>query len=183
MDEPDVVTEIPGVSNTVIGELASRTPTEVGMEGFFGICGHVSDARRLMQEIRLYERLVIGKHRLQRIYLSRDKIKSRFMERFKNNSWDEKEERENLEYLETEKDIWLEECPIMAARLFQEEEDDNEESDIEDVAGSDLDESGDDSGSKSDSDDSSVRSAMSEDADDVVRRVAGNVYSPVAQST
>ena len=46
-----------------------------------------------------------------------------------------------------------------------------------------MDESGDDNGSKSDSDDSLVRSAMSEDADDVVRRVEGNVYSPVAQST
>ena len=104
-EEPAVVAEIPGVSDTVTGQLASRTPTEVGMEGFFSICGHVSDARRLMQEIRLYERLVIGKHRLQRIYLSREKIKNRFMERFKNNSWDEQEERENFEYLEAEKDI------------------------------------------------------------------------------
>ena len=73
MGETAVVTEIPGVCNTFVGELASRTPTEVGMEGFFSICGHVSDARRLMQEIRLYERLVIGKHRLLIICLSKEK--------------------------------------------------------------------------------------------------------------
>ena len=78
MDEEAVVEKVPGVSNTVVGELASRTPTEVGMEGFFSICGHVSDARKLMQEIRLYERLVIGKHRLQRIYLSREKNQEPF---------------------------------------------------------------------------------------------------------
>ena len=53
MDEEAVVEKVPGVSNTVVGELASRTPTEVGMEGFFSICGHVSDARKLMQEIPL----------------------------------------------------------------------------------------------------------------------------------
>ena len=76
MGETAVVTEIPGVCNTFVGELVSRTPTEVDMEGFFSICGHVSDARRLMQEIRLYERLVIGKHRLLRIYLSKEKKSS-----------------------------------------------------------------------------------------------------------
>ena len=183
MDEKAVVEDIPGVSNTVIGELASRTPTEVGMEGFFSICGHVSDARKLMQDIRLYERLVIGKHRLQRIYLSREKIKSRFMERFKNNSWDEQEERENLEYLEAEKDIWLEEYPIMAARMFQEEEDDNEDSDREEVDGSDLDKNDYDNASESDSDDDSVGSDVSEDPDDVVKRVAGDVYSQAARSS
>ena len=183
MDEEAVVEKVPGVSNTVVGELASRTPTEVGMEGFFSICGHVSDARKLMQEIRLYERLVIGKHRLQRIYLSREKIKNRFMERFKNNSWDEQEERENLEYLEAEKDIWLEEYPILAARMFQEEEDDNEESDRDEVAGSDLDKSDDVSASGSDSDDDSVESDVSEDPDDVVKRVAGDVFSPAAGSS
>ena len=183
MDETAAVAKIPGVSNIVIGELASRTPTEVGIEGFFSICGHVSDARKLMQEIRLYERLVIGRHRLQRIYLSREKIRNRFMERFKNNSWDEKDERENLEYLEAEKGIWLEESPAMAARMFQEEEDDNEESDRDEVAGSDSDKGDDDSASGSDSDVSSARSAVSEDPGDVVKRVAGDVYSPAARSS
>ena len=169
MGETAVVTEIPGVCNTFVGELASRTPTEVGMEGFFSICGHVSDARRLMQEIRLYERLVIGKHRLLRIWLLKEKTKCRYMERFKNNSWDETEEREDIEYLETEKEIWMEEYPIMAARMFQEEEDDIEESGLEEVAGSDVSNGGDDDVSERAWDVNLDGSDMSDDRDETVK--------------
>ena len=91
------------------------------------------------------------------------------MERFKNNSWDETEEREDIEYLETEKEIWMEEYPIMAARMFQEEEDGIEESGLEEVEGSGVSNGGDDDVSERAWDVNLDGSDMSDDRDETVK--------------
>ena len=95
------------------GRLGPWFPTEVGCETLFSNAGHLNDPRRMMMRIRMYERLVIGKHRMERIYLSTEEILRRYMKRFRDNSWDEEEERDARDYLEQEKNIWKEAYPIL----------------------------------------------------------------------
>ena len=121
----DHESEFPSLSNVVIGQLASRVPTKVGCESLFSVSGHVNDPRRMGMYIRLYERLVIGKHRMQRIYVSAENVKKRYMDRHLSNDWDEDEERDSLEYLELELEIWKQDYPQAAAKGAGDEEEDN----------------------------------------------------------
>ena len=94
------------MSNVYCGRLGPWCPTEVGCETLFSNAGHLNDPRRMMMRIRMYERLVIGKHRMERIYFLTEEILRRYMKRFRDNSWDEEEERDDRDYLEQEKEIW-----------------------------------------------------------------------------
>ena len=78
-------------------------------------------------DICLYKRLAIGKHRMTRMYISKENVKQRYMERFQNNNWDESEERDNIEYLDQWKEIWKHDYPQIATRLLQEEEEGDDE--------------------------------------------------------
>ncbi len=65
----------------------------------------MAEPRRASTNNRLYERLVITKHRLGRIYCHVELVKELYMKRWKNNDWDEDEERDATEFLELEKEI------------------------------------------------------------------------------
>ena len=71
----------------------------------------------------MYEQLVIGKHQMHRIFVSNENVKRRFLERHKNSEWGEDEERDNIDYLEQELQIWKEQFPLTAAKMLKEEED------------------------------------------------------------
>ena len=114
------------ISNVFCGQLAPRVPTEVGCEALFSASGHANDARRTRMDIRLYKRLITGKHQMHRIYVSTENVKRRYMEKFKDNSWNEDDECDSNEYLQQEQDIWKIEYPLTAARMFKEEKDDEE---------------------------------------------------------
>ena len=101
------------MSNVFCDRLGPWCPTEGCCETLFSNAGHLNDPRRMMMRIRMYERLVIGKHRMERIYLSTEEILRRYMKRFRDNSWDEEEERDARDYLEQEKNIWKEAYPIL----------------------------------------------------------------------
>ena len=118
----NVETVFPSLNNVFCGQLAPRVPTEVGCESLFSSSGHANDARRIRMDIRLYERLITGKHRINRIYISSENVKRRYMKKFRGNDWDEDEERDNIEYLEQEQEIWRTEHPLTAAQMFKEEE-------------------------------------------------------------
>ena len=120
----DVEVEFPSASNIFCGQLAPRVPTEVGCESLFSSSGYANNPRRVRMDIRMYERLIIGKHRMNRLYISTQNVKQRYMERFKKNSWDEDKEHDSREYLDEEEMIWAAEYPLMAEKMFKEEEDD-----------------------------------------------------------
>ena len=97
----------PSMSNIGTGQLCPHISTEVDCESLFSQAGFMSHPRRARTSIRMYERLVMGKHRLHRIYCSIPRAKELFLERWKANNWDEKEERDDQEFLEVEKEIHI----------------------------------------------------------------------------
>ena len=120
----DVKEDFPSLNNVFCGQLAPYVPTEVGCEALFSSSGHANDPRRVNLLIRLYERLVIGKHRMYRIYVSTKNVERRFIHKFKNNSWNEDEDRDNNEYLEQELEIWKANHPATAEKMLRDEEED-----------------------------------------------------------
>ena len=118
----DVQIEFRSLSYVYIGQLAGRVPTEVGCETLFSVSGQLNCSRRMSMFVRLYERLVIGKHRMSRIYVSSGNVKKRYLQRHIANNWDEDEERDSREYLEQEREIWQEGNPRNAAAMAEEDE-------------------------------------------------------------
>ena len=96
----DAEKDLVSLSIVVCGQIAPRVPNEVGCETLYSWCGYANDERRTNMDICLYKRLAIGKHRMTRMYISKENVKQRYMERFRNNNWDESEERDNIEYLD-----------------------------------------------------------------------------------
>ena len=77
--------------------------------------------RRAHTNICTYERLVIEKHRLQRIYCHVPSVYRLYMERNKSDKWDEKDNREDERFLEIEKEIWKEMFPHHNEELMENE--------------------------------------------------------------
>eukprot|EP00956_Cyclotella_meneghiniana_P017543 scaffold28760_cov36-Cyclotella_meneghiniana.AAC.2 len=126
----DFADRYPSLNHIGIGQLAPHVTTEVDCESLFIVSGFLSHPRRALMGIRTYERLVMGKHRLQRIYCHVPDVIKLYMERHSKNDWDEKENREDLSFLEVEKDIWKEQFPHCVQELEDEEE--GEDSNSED---------------------------------------------------
>ena len=80
--------------------------------------------------VRLYERLVIVKHRLGRIYCHIPAVKELYLRRWKEKDWDEHEERDTNEFLQLEKEIYLGMFPHNK-QLFEDEEGDMDEDNTE----------------------------------------------------
>ena len=70
---------------------------------------------------------MIGKHHIHRINWSIPKVIDMYQERPRKNDWGEKEEHDDLEFIELEKKIWMEMFPETAKKMLKEEEDDEEE--------------------------------------------------------
>ena len=101
----DAEQELLSISNVFCGQLAPRVPTELGCEALFSPSGHANDARRTRMYIQLYKRLIIGKRQMNRLYVSTENVKWRYMEKYRNNSWNQDDARGSNEYLQQEQDI------------------------------------------------------------------------------
>ena len=88
------------------GQLAPHVTAEVDCESLFSKAGYLNDPRRSLTNVRMYERLVVSKHRLSRIYCPVDKVSRLFMKRSRDNSWKENDERDDNTFLEIEKNIY-----------------------------------------------------------------------------
>ena len=95
------------LNSVFIGETAQHLSTGVNCESLFSMAGYKSRPSRSQTDIRNYERLVVAKHCMSRIYCDPSLVHKNFMDRFKANSWDEKDERDDTEFLEIEKEIYL----------------------------------------------------------------------------
>jgi len=71
------------------------------------------------------------KHRLQRGHCPKQLVKDLFMKRFRDNDWDEQDDRDATEFLDIEKSIFVEEFP-MYANLFVDNEDEDEDEEEDD---------------------------------------------------
>ena len=54
-----------------------------------------------------FERLVIVKHRLSRIYCCPEKVKFEFLDRWKRKAWSDKEDRDDIAFWEQQKKEYL----------------------------------------------------------------------------
>ena len=88
----------------------------------------MSHPRRARTNLRMYERMVMCKHRLHRIHCSIPRVKRLFLERWKANDWKENDERDDKEFLEVEKEIYLKMFPERA-KLMEGEEPKKDDSD------------------------------------------------------
>jgi hypothetical protein len=120
----------PAIHCVGVGQTCSHITTEVDCESLFSQAGHYNHPRRARTNIRMYERLVVGKHRLHRVHCSVPRVKALFMKRWKDKSWEEKDERDDQEFLELEMEIYKEMFPHSAELLFKEEEEDEDEEKI-----------------------------------------------------
>ena len=118
----DFAERFPSLNHIGIGQLAPHVTTEVDCESLFSQSGFLYHPRRAKTEIRTYEGLVVGKHRFQRIYCHIPDVIRLYMERHSKNGWDEKENREDLSFLNVEKEIWKEQFPHCAEEVDDEEE-------------------------------------------------------------
>ena len=133
----------PGIHNVGVGEICPHVSTEVDCESLFSQAGFYADPRRSRSGIRMYERLVMMAHRLNRIYIHPALVRDEFMKRFKANDWDENEERDSREFLELEKEIHLNMFPH--SKAFDDDDDDDEQGengDSEEEGGSEGSKSG-----------------------------------------
>ena len=102
-------------------------------ESLFSEAGFLANPRRSQTNVRLYERLVVTKHPLGRIYCHLPAVKELYIKRWKEKSWDEQEERDAKEFLEVEKKIHLEMFPNNK-ELFEDGEEGEEGEGTEAVA-------------------------------------------------
>ena len=96
--------------------------------------GYKSEARRLNALCDTYERLVIAGHRMHRFFIRDQIIRDAYVERVNNNDWDEKDDRDDKEFLQLEGELWAKMYPEQAdAEEAQEGE--NGEDLLEEIAG------------------------------------------------
>ena len=121
------------------GKLAYHVTTEVDCESLFSQAGYVAEPRRSQTDVRTYERLVVGKHRMHRMHIRNEDIKKLYLERFNNNDWDEKEERDDQEFLQLEGEIWKKMFPEYANIEGEEEGGDDNECEEENIVDDNVD--------------------------------------------
>ena len=101
----------PAMGVTVVGKLGPHLTTEVDCESLFSQAGHQSHPERGRTIAETFERLVIGKHRLSRIFCCQSKVLNEFLERWHKKSWSEEEDRDDVEFWNQQKEEYLEQNP------------------------------------------------------------------------
>ena len=107
----DHTKQLPSLENTFTGKLASHSTSEADCESLFSESGHLAKPHMNRTSIETFERLVIAKHCMARVYCCKHKVLLEFLRRWKSKKFGEKEDRDDLEFWEQEKNIFLEEFP------------------------------------------------------------------------
>ena len=122
--------ECPAIYEIGRGLVGSHVSSEVDCESLFSQADLVADSRRSCMDIRFYERLVMAKHRLGRVYCHIPDVVDLYMKRWRENDWKEAEERDANEFLELEKEIYLEKFPRNKEIFFNDDELKEEEEEV-----------------------------------------------------
>ena len=72
----------------------ARVSAETGTENMFSGSGNFNDPRKTNMGMRLYERMVILKHRMNRTHVSLQNVVQLYLSRERENNWEEDEERD-----------------------------------------------------------------------------------------
>ena len=75
----------PGIGNVVVGQYEPYISNEVDCESLFNQSGCIYQPKRSNTNIRTFERLVISKHRLQRIFCDPKKVEKFYLKRHADN--------------------------------------------------------------------------------------------------
>ena len=75
--------QLESLSNVVIGKLASHSTDEVDCKSLFSKSGALALPNRNRTKIEMFERLILGKHRLARVYCDKEKLKKELLCRWK----------------------------------------------------------------------------------------------------
>ena len=76
--------QLESLCNIVIGQLAPRPhSTEVYCESLFSEAGALALPNFSRTKVEMFQRLIMGKHRLAQFYCGKDKIKTEFLRRWK----------------------------------------------------------------------------------------------------
>ena len=102
--------QLPGLNNAM-GKVAPHSTSEANCESLFSESGHLAKPHMNRTANETFERLVIAKHRMSRIYCSPAKVKEEFLRRWKGKLFGKDEDRDDLQFWEQEKSIFLEEFP------------------------------------------------------------------------
>ena len=65
--------------------------------------GFLAEGRWSFTDLCMYERSMVEKHMLSRIHCPATRVKEKCMQRWKDNDWDEKNDRDDKKFLELEK--------------------------------------------------------------------------------
>ena len=103
--------KFPALFKVGVGQLGPHITTEVDCESLFSQAGHLSDPLRNRTKTENFERLVMAKHRMTRMYCCPIKVRNEFMDRFKAKRWLDGEDRDDIEFWEQEKQRYLNEFP------------------------------------------------------------------------
>ena len=102
--------QLPGLNNAM-GKVDPHSTSEANCESLFSESGHLAKPHMNRTANETFERLVVAKHRMSRIYCSPTKVKEEFLRRWKGNLFGTDEDRDDLQFWEQEKSIFLEEFP------------------------------------------------------------------------
>ena len=114
--------EFPGLSTIIIGQLGPHITTEVDCESLFSMAGHLSHPNRNRTVAETFERLVIAKHRLSRIFCCKTKVLNEFMQRSKNKNWSEDDDRDDVEFWGQQKQEYLKKNPSHVGMFIGDDE-------------------------------------------------------------
>ena len=91
-------------------------------ESLLNKSSYTSQPNQDNKKIRTFEQLVISKHHLHRIFFDPKKVEKFYLKRHTNNKWDHNGERDDKDFIQVEKDIYLEIFPHNKAVFWVEEE-------------------------------------------------------------
>ena len=112
-------------ANVIIGQLAPHITAEVDCESLFSQAGHASQPNRNRTMAETFERQVMAKHRMSRIFCCPEKVKKEFLNRTKKKAWKEEEDRDDIAFWEQQKEEYLAENP-KHSELFGENDEDSD---------------------------------------------------------
>ena len=112
--------KFPGCCTIIVGQLSPHRTTEVDCEYLFSQAGYQSSQNRNRQVAELFERLVMGKHRLSCTFIALQE---------EDMSWSRDDDRDNFKFWEQQKNEYLKQNPSHGAMFDEEDEDEVEDGD------------------------------------------------------
>lgn len=107
----DAEQDFPALSVVVVGQLAPHITTEVDCESLFSQAGHQLQPNRNRTITETFERLVMAKYRMSRMYCCKSKVMKEFIDRTTKKNWRDGDDGDDQEFWENQKNEYLQQNP------------------------------------------------------------------------